>query len=209
MEVIIKKNLSYDIIGNEWISILPKKNKRFKLNRMKKTLVVNFFGGPGSCKSTMMAHCFAELKWKGIDCEISSEYIKEKIWEGSSSMLENQFYISAKQNHRLYNLNGKVNVILTDSPLLLGIVYAKNEPEEFKGFIIKHFNEYNNLNIFLERQDYYNENGRIHNKEQAIKIDKEVMKLVNTYCDNVAKISANRDSVPKIIELIEDKLKTL
>ena len=43
----------------------------------KNTLVVNLFGGPGTGKSTTMAHVFAELKWRGYDCEMSNEYAKE------------------------------------------------------------------------------------------------------------------------------------
>ena len=175
---------------------------------MKHTLVVNFFAGPGTGKSTMMAHCFAELKWRGIDCEMSTEYAKDKVWERSEHILQNQFYVSGKQYHKLRRLNGKVEVILTDSPLLLGLYYGNEEPEEFKGLLVKHFNAFNNLNIFLQRKKSYNPNGRLQTEEQAKAIDEELMTIVNTHCEEIAKISAERESVDKIVKLIESKLKS-
>lgn len=175
---------------------------------MKHTLVVNFFAGPGTGKSTVMAHCFAELKWRGIDCEMSAEYAKDKVWERSEHILANQFYVSGKQYHRLRRLNGKVNVILTDSPLLLGLYYGNEEPQEFKDLLVKHFNSFNNLNIFLERMKEYNPNGRLQTEEQAKEIDKEIMKIVNVYCSEIAKIPASRENIEKIINLIEQKLRS-
>jgi hypothetical protein len=175
---------------------------------MKNTLVVNFFAGPGTGKSTVMAHCFAELKWKGIDSEMSTEYAKDKVWERSEHILENQFYVSGKQYHKLRRLNGKVDVILTDSPLLLGLYYGNREPQEFRDLLVKHFNAFNNLNIFLERMKKYNPNGRLQTEEQAKEIDKEILKIVNTHCGEIAKIPASRENVSKIVELIESKIKS-
>lgn len=169
----------------------------------KNTLVVNFFAGPGTGKSTTMAHCFAELKWKGYDCEMSTEYAKDKVWENSEHILQNQFYVSGKQYHKLRRLNGKVDIVLTDSPLLLGMYYGNKEPKDFQELLLKYFHSFNNLNIFLEREKHYNPNGRLQTEEQAKQIDKELNSIVNRHCLNLARISANRDNVYKIIELIE------
>jgi len=172
----------------------------------KNTLVVNFFAGPGTGKSTVMAHCFAELKWRGVDCEMSTEFAKDKVWEGSAHILDNQFYVSGKQYHRLRRLNGKVDVILTDSPLLLGMHYGNKEPKEFRDLLLKQFNSFNNLNIFLERKKVYNPNGRLQTESQAVAIDKEIMKIVNTCCGEIAKIPAERENIDKIVDLILSKL---
>ena len=48
---------------------------------MKNTIVVNFIGGQGSGKSSMMADLFAWLKWNMIDCEMCTEYAKDLVWE--------------------------------------------------------------------------------------------------------------------------------
>ena len=42
----------------------------------KLTTVINFLGGPGTCKSTFTSGVFAEFKRRGLDCEMSMEYAK-------------------------------------------------------------------------------------------------------------------------------------
>lgn len=154
-----------------------------------------------------MAHCFAELKWKGYDCEMTPEYAKIKVWEESYNILNNQFYVSAKQYHSLKRLNGKVDIILTDSPILLGLFYGKDEPSEFKDLLIKYHHSFNNLNIVLQREKHFNPNGRLHSEQESKLIDKEIEKIVNTICnDSIAKIPGSRESIPKIIQLIENNL---
>ena len=58
---------------------------------MKKTdtLLVNFYAGPGTGKSSTMAGVFSELKWMGVNCEMAPEFAKEKVWEGSLNILDN------------------------------------------------------------------------------------------------------------------------
>lgn len=175
----------------------------------KKTLVVNLFAGPGTGKSTMMANIFAKLKWNGIDCEMAPEFAKDKVWEGSSHILNNQFYVSGKQYHRLQRLNGKVDVVITDSPLLLGLYYGNQEPQAFRDLLVHYFNTFDNLNIFLERIKLYNPNGRLQTEEQAREIDKEIMKIVNTHCGEIAKIRAVEENIQPIFELIVQRLKTV
>lgn len=46
----------------------------------KKTLVINLFGAPGSGKSSGAAYIFSQLKKLGIDCELVTEYAKDKCW---------------------------------------------------------------------------------------------------------------------------------
>ena len=58
--------------------------------RAKRTIMVNLWGGPGTGKSTLMADVFAELKWRGVDCEQAPEFAKEKVWESTDSELDEQ-----------------------------------------------------------------------------------------------------------------------
>lgn len=181
------------------------------MNNLKKTLVVNLFAGPRAGKSTVMADIFSRLKRKGIDCEMTGEYAKEKVWEDTTKILLDQFYVSAKQYHRLHRLNGKVDVIISDSPLLLGLYYGDlSEPEEFKSLIVKKFNEFDNLNIFLERNSPYNPNGRMQDEKTAKDIDKFLREeVIPKYCPNAIHIPAERESINKIVEIIESKIEVL
>ena len=78
---------------------------------MKKTLIVNLIGGPGSGKSTCASGIFYQLKKLGINCELALEFAKDKVWEESIKTLDDQFYIFGKQYHKLFRLMDKVDVI--------------------------------------------------------------------------------------------------
>lgn len=151
--------------------------------RMKETLVVNMFGAPGTGKSTMASHIFSLLKWNNIDCEIVNEVAKEKVWEDSHYLLENQLLITAKQYHRLWRLNGKVDVIVTDSPLLLGTVYSQKEPELFKPLVVSYFKRFNNLNFFLKRIKPFHQNGRLQTERESDTLSRKIYLLFKLHCD--------------------------
>jgi len=169
----------------------------------KNTLIVNLFAGPGSGKSTIMAHVFAELKWKGIDCEMATEYAKDKVWEGSEHILDNQYYVSGKQYHKLKRLIGKVDVIITDSPILFGLIYGNEEPEEFHGLLVKYHNKFNNFNVFLKRTKEYNPNGRVQkNIEEAIEKDKEIKRMLHNKGISYIERTASKDRIDSLVEEI-------
>ena len=66
------------------------------INMDKKTIAINFFGAPGSGKSTLSAIVFAKLKMMGVNCELVTEFAKDKVWEKNNEALSNQIYIFAK-----------------------------------------------------------------------------------------------------------------
>lgn len=146
---------------------------------MKNTLVVNLIGGQGSGKSTMMANLFSWLKWHNVDCEMCSEFAKELVWEERKQTFKDELYIFAKQNHRLFRCNGKVDVIITDRPLIMSIVYNQiygNVEKQkwntaYEDIVLHTFTQYNNLNIFLKRVKPFNPNGRNETLAQALKFD--------------------------------------
>ena len=91
------------------------------------TTVINIFGGPGVGKSTLASKLFYELKTRNINVELASEWIKNKIFEGSMYPRYDQLYTFAKQNKLLRQLEGKVEYIISDSPLLLSMIYNTNQ----------------------------------------------------------------------------------
>lgn len=87
------------------------------------TLIVNLYGGPGTGKSTTAAGLFYKLKEAGINSEYIQEYAKDKTWQADYFTLECQPYITSKQLYRLHRVLDKVDVVVTDSPLIQGLVY--------------------------------------------------------------------------------------
>jgi len=144
----------------------------------KKTLFINLFGGPGTGKSTLCASIFTELKMKGVDCEMALEYAKDVVWEESFTKLKNQIYIFGKQHSRIHRLDGKVDVVITDSPLINSIVYDITENPHLKSLVLFEFKKLNTINYFLERGTNYNPNGRMQTLEGALKVDESYKSLL-------------------------------
>lgn len=170
---------------------------------VKKTLYVNLFGGPGIGKSTIAAELFSRLKWNKIDCELVREYAKDKVWEQSYNILDDQLYVSAKQYHRMFILNEKVDIVITDSPLLLGLIYDKtiNLPE-FNNLILKLNNRFHNLNIFLQRDKDYNPNGRLQTYDEAKEKDNEILNLLESNNIKHTKIIASKETIDTFYTII-------
>lgn len=148
----------------------------------RKTIVVNIFGGPGVAKSILTAELFKKLKCKNIIAEMSREYAKELVWQDTLNLLDDQMYIFAKQNHNLFRLNNKVDVIITDSPLMLSVYYNKGNDKNLDTYVSKTFDTYENLNVFLKRNDsMYEEYGRYQNLQEAKNIDNEIENILYKY----------------------------
>lgn len=153
---------------------------------MRNTKIINLFSGPGSGKSTTAAGLFSLLKLRKVECELVLEYAKELTWEGNTKQLEDQLFITAEQNKRMKRLIGKVDFVITDSPILLGCIYSKgHELEKELGNLIRQlYNQYNNLNFFIRRVKEFNPNGRNQNETQAKGIDEEIKNLLYNF-DNM------------------------
>lgn len=147
---------------------------------MKKTLIVNLFGGPGCGKSTTMARLFADLKTRGYNVEMVSEFAKDLVYEQRQETMKDELYIFAKQHHRLFRVNEKVDIIITDRPLLLTNIYAELylPDDEFRKALTKlvrtTFKTFYNINIMLNRKgiEYKENEGRLQDLEEAELIDK-------------------------------------
>lgn len=144
----------------------------------KQTLIISFFGGPGSGKSTQAAGLFYRLKMKSVNCELITEYAKDKTWENNQVALNNQLYISANQIYKQERVEGQVDVIITDSPIILGLFYWNDENKDktlyYKKLIFEIFNEKNNLNIYVRRKKAYNPIGRNQTEDEAKELDNKI-----------------------------------
>ena len=142
-------------------------------------IVINLFAGPGVGKSTTAARIFAELKLKGVNCEMALEFAKDKVWEESFKTMDDQIYIFGKQFHKIWRLKDKVDVIICDSPLPISIVYDKENSEAFHTLIMEQFNKFTNFNYLLERGGEYQTEGRVQTEDEAKEVDKTVKRVLD------------------------------
>jgi nicotinamide riboside kinase len=141
--------------------------------------VINIFGGPGAGKSTTAAGVFHAMKKQRLEVELVTEYAKDMTWEGRKNILNDQLYVLAKQNRRLHRLRGQVDYIISDSPLILGLIYAQPDYfDAFSPFLMEVFNSYDNINIMLSRDFEYNPNGRNQTADEASQIDADLEGLL-------------------------------
>lgn len=147
---------------------------------MKDTLVVNLIAGSGAGKSTNAARLFSMLKDLGVECELVTEYVKDMVWEGRTEIFNCQPYIFGKQLYKLQRVKGKVDVIITDRPICLDMIYDPEQDDDFRRYSLKQFNKFNNLNVFLKRNKKFSPNGRNEKTiEEAIKVDNSILKALD------------------------------
>jgi broad-specificity NMP kinase len=171
----------------------------------KETLVINLIGGPGSGKSTCASGIFYELKKLGINCELSLEFAKDKVWEESYSVLSDQLYVFGKQYHKLFRLKNKVDVIITDSPLIISIHYNKMTSNHFNNLVVEQYHTFNNLMYFIKRGETYQSEGRMQTLEESEMIDSDIKNILHTYDIDYTELQ-NTEAVNYIVEEVKKKL---
>jgi hypothetical protein len=167
------------------------------------TKVINLFAGPGAGKSTTAAGLFFELKTRNIKCELVTEYAKDMTYEKRFNTLQDQLYILAKQNQRIKRLQGVVDYIVTDSPLIIGLAYTpKDYFLTFKPFVLDLFNSYNNENVFLMRTKKYQSYGRNQTEAEAKEKDEDILNLLAYIRKSHIMVQGDKDAPTTILKYL-------
>lgn len=169
---------------------------------------VNFFGGPGSGKSTTTAWVFAMLKDRKVSVEHVNEYVKSWAYQKRPIQKHDQLYLFAKQQQYEYRyLSSGVKNIVTDSPCFLSVIYSLkyigSEYAEAINTLCKMYDkDHQSLNIFLSRGDKpYVTEGRYQTLDEAKEIDQAVLKALEQSYRNNYHIVDFKDR-EKILELV-------
>lgn len=179
-----------------------------------KTKVVNLYGGPGTGKSTTAGALFAEMKYRGVNCEYVQEYAKDKAWEfgtnhlGVPKVFQAQEYIFGKQHFRIRRCAADVDLVITDCPLFLGMVYM---PDDFpipslRGAIREAYDMYDNLDVFLTRTKAYNTKGRFQTEDEAKGLDISVEQMLVEQRIKYDVVLSGRGAVDEIIQHMKERL---
>lgn len=176
---------------------------------MNSPIVVNLYGGPGCGKSTGAAYIFSRLKTAGVNAELIAEYAKDKTWENNQKAIKCQEYIFGNQSFKLARCRDDVEVIITDSPLLLSIIYNNNPALDvnFEWTVRKVYDTYHNMNYFLRRVKPYNPKGRNQTEEESREIDVTIRKLLACCDEPFDIVNGNVEGYDIIVEKIMKLLK--
>lgn len=147
------------------------------------TKVINLLGASGVGKSTTAAGLFYEMKKRGLEVELVNEYVKKWAWTGRKVGALDQVYIFGKQAKSEHDLYGKVDYIITDSPLLLSPIYEKFYSSDGESIVesstLAHIEKaeksgVQHLNFIVPRTKPFNPKGRFETEETARQIDEIV-----------------------------------
>jgi hypothetical protein len=177
------------------------------------TIVINLIGSPGVGKSIFAALLFAELKIKGFTVEYVPEFVKSLVWKGDLETIHNQYYVSTQQYLLLKAVKDKVQFIVTDGSLFLGLYYNLHWKENVSNVektdtrIKSYLSEFNNQYIFLKRGDFkFEQEGRIHTDEQSWMIQDDLETLLKKEGINYTEYISNKTNLDLMIKDIVSKL---
>lgn len=173
---------------------------------MRMTIVVNLFAGPGAGKSTTAAGVFHALKIRGINAELITEYAKDLTWEDRANALANQPLILGKQFHRMWRVKNKVDVIITDSPLLLSILYNHDKLKHLPALVEELHHSFSNMNYLIQRKKKYIAAGRNQTAEEAAEYDGKIEAILQRFNIEYSEIPGNEDGLITLVEDVVAKL---
>jgi adenylate kinase family enzyme len=174
------------------------------------TLLVNLWAGPGAGKSTLAAELFAALKREQVPCELVTEWVKTWAWEQRQIGPFDDVTITANQLHRESILYGKVEVIVTDSPIGLGAVYEQiyHPDRNTMGLLCGSLRArqlaegIKILDLYVVRAKPYVQAGRYEDEEKARQVDRVALRYVQGLSD----VTGVRD-VAEALEWVQKALK--
>lgn len=176
--------------------------------------IINIFGGPGIGKSSIAAGITYKLKKNHISCDQPYEFPKLLAWDDNHSAIQDQLYVLANQHRGIVKSYGKVDYIVLDSPILLSLTYRNYYKgteypsslygESFDKMVLDTFNQYDNINIVLDRADgVHNNDERYQNLEESKDLD---IVIENSLIENnipFHKIKVDDDTVDTIMKLVK------
>jgi hypothetical protein len=174
---------------------------------------INFFGGPGTGKSTTASGLFHEMKKEGFSIEYISEYAKDLVYSKDYFKLKDQLMVLANQSHPWFKLENQVDFTVNDGPFMLGLVYLQENShmpaKEFKAFLLEMWHSYDHINIFIERDienHAYQEYGRNQTLAEAIEKDNEIRETLEENGIPYYSVVMGPDTVKESLKIVKSHL---
>lgn len=176
------------------------------------TVVVNMLGGSGIGKSTTAAGLYYNMKLAGMNVELVREYVKVLAWQGTPIGQFDQVNIFGEQCKLEHTLYGKVDYIVTDSPILLAPIYEVfyHNDSIMEEAAIKFLNKaesegVKHVNILLGRNKPYDTRGRYQTEEEAAVVDQMTKDFLTKYSMPYYEVEGpDVDRVNKIMEILDE-----
>lgn len=168
------------------------------------TTYINFIGGPSSGKSTAALYTAHRLKTLHQKTELVPEVAKDLVWEKREGTLKIQPYVTIKQYRNIIRLDGQVDYVVTDAPVIMGIVYgryhSRDLPPSYGTFLSELYAMSDNRTIFLEREFPYQTYGRHQDEDGAKQVDEMILGVLDEF--GVPYVKVKPTKVPDYIDTL-------
>ena len=164
-----------------------------------KTKVINFIGQAGAGKSSHAAGLFSYMKTKGHNVELIVEYAKAMVWRESQRILNNQTYMLAKQYEQQDRLRGKVEYVITDSPLLLNAYYNHGKIRSLEPLVYELWDSFENITYYVNRTKPYVPIGRYQTEAEADADGIAIKKMIDSNGESYMEIESLPDTTTETV----------
>lgn len=186
-------------------------------NKSFNTLHVNFWGNPGVGKSGLAGELYGRLSGKGYLAELVKEYAKELQYRGElvrkdrrtgEDVETEQMIISTEQFRREAEYEDRVQVIVTDSPVLQGVVFAPAHYRTELTSILRQLTAgWRSIDVLLVRDVRldYQSRGRIQSPEESMALRPEIESVLRTERPDFVTLHAD-EALERVFDVVVDHL---
>lgn len=180
-------------------------------------LLVNFFGAPGAGKTTMAMQATVDLRCDSYTepIEYVPEYAKMLHYLGKLGTCP-QTHVTLTQYAHIDAALEKNMVVITDSPVLLGLLYIKESKDPYPDMTYKQILDAHNrlclkatvINFFvpLPEKHRYCEIGREQTYDEACEVEKQ---MKATILPITGWNTVRRKDYPAIVQTLHDSIARL
>lgn len=181
------------------------------------TLHVNYWGNPGVGKSGLAGQLYGRLSEAGYLVELVKEYAKELYWKGAlvrrddrtgEIVEEEQLLITTEQFRREAEYDSRVQVIVTDSPVLQGLVFA---PSHYRGELTNIMRQltagWTSIDILVNKDlsADYQSGGRIQTSQESMALRPEIEMILKAERPDYLEMN-NKEAADRAYEIVVDRL---
>jgi hypothetical protein len=166
--------------------------------------VIEFWGSPGSGKSTFAAACFVEAAKLGLNAHLVSEFIKDHAVRGYPIDPLDQMWITGEQTRKEAGTYGKYDFVFTDSPILLPAFFGYHHDEDDMGLasvVCRWENrasarfDIRRVRVFLPLvESWFKQTGRYESYEQSKIMSDKLSKWMTRVTGSTPIMETERDS---------------
>lgn len=167
--------------------------------------VIEFWGSPGSGKSTFAAECFAKAAKMGLNAHLVSEFIKDHAVRGYTIDELDQLWITGEQTRKEAGTYGKYDYVFTDSPILLPSFFAHHYDEDDMGLasVVSRWENRANAKHAIKRirvflplvESWFKQTGRYESYAQSKDMSDKLARWLTKVTGQAPLVETERDPV--------------